>query len=103
MITVTIYLRKEIEPLPLIQHLLEQELIIAASVDTNNLAYKIVDKKLISENNNVITAQTKALLFGEIADSVEQFIGEQTTIIANPIVFSNKFFENSIRTEIKAV
>jgi uncharacterized protein involved in tolerance to divalent cations len=98
MVNVIIYLKKHHPAKALVEHLLSEKLIASASIDENNIQYKLEDGILKQETNNVITAQTKSLLFQNIIKSVRNFTGEETPINSVPIVSSNETFDNLIRT-----
>jgi uncharacterized protein involved in tolerance to divalent cations len=98
MVNVIIYLKKHHPAKALVEHLLGEKLIASASIDENNIQYKLEDGMLKQETNNVITAQTKSLLFQNIIKSVRSFTGEETPINSVPIVSSNETFDNLIRT-----
>ena len=99
MVNIIIYLKKEHKAKELVKFLLSEKLIAAASIDENNISYKL-DKGMFSEEVfSVITAQSKSLLFTEIVKAVESKLGEQTPINSTPIVGSNKTFDDAIKTK----
>jgi uncharacterized protein involved in tolerance to divalent cations len=99
MVNVIIYLKTNYNAKNLVKNLLTDKLIASASIDQNNISYKIVDGEFTAEMYNVITAQTKSLLFNEIVKSVEEIIGEEVPINSTPIVAINKLFDDTIRTK----
>ena len=99
MVNVIIYLKKEHNPKQLVKLLLTERLIASASIDENNISYKLDDTEFSEVIYSVITAQSKFLLFNEIVKAVEAEIGEETPINSTPIVGSNKVFNDSIKTK----
>ena len=66
MINVIIYLKKQHKAKELVKHLLTEKLIASASIDENNISYRMEENIVVEEVNDVITAQSKSLLFTEI-------------------------------------
>jgi hypothetical protein len=99
MVNIIIYLKKEHDAKELVKHLLTTKLIASASIDENNISYQLLENKFSSETFNVITAQSKAILFLEVVKEVETKIGEETLINSTPIVGSNRTFDTSVRTK----
>ncbi|MFT6827376.1 MAG: hypothetical protein ACJA2S_003984 [Cyclobacteriaceae bacterium] len=97
MVNVIIYLKKEHDAKELVKFLLTERLIGSASIDQNNVSYKLVDSQFSEEVYSVITAQSKSLLFNKIVDTVEEKIGEETPINSTPIVGSNRMFDHFIK------
>ena len=52
MINVTIYLKKQHNAKELIKFLLSKKLISSASIDENNISYKLVDSSFVEEVDN---------------------------------------------------
>jgi uncharacterized protein involved in tolerance to divalent cations len=98
MINVTIYLKKQHNANALVKYLLTEKLISSASIDENNISYKLDNSKIVEEVNNVITAQSKSLLFTDILKAVRNNIGEEVPINSTPIVGVNRIFDEIIRT-----
>ncbi len=98
MVNIVIYLKKEINAIELVKHLLEEKLIASATIDENNVSYKLEDNNFSTVTKNVITAQSKALLFSEIAKAVETKIGFETPIYSIPIISSNTVFKSNIKS-----
>lgn len=98
MINVTIYLKKQHNARELVKFLLTEKLISSASIDENNISYKLVKSKIVEEVNNVITAQSKSLLFTDILKAVRKNVGEEVPINSTPIVGVNRIFDEIIRT-----
>lgn len=101
MINLIVYLPKNNDPVALLQHLLTEKLIASGSIDEDNNAFVMMNDKLEKQINFVITMQTQALLFTEIANYIELQYGLETAMYANPIVASNNFFYERIRTKTK--
>jgi uncharacterized protein involved in tolerance to divalent cations len=97
MVNVIIYLKQKHNAKELVKVLLSDKLIASASIDENNVSYKLVDNNITEEVYSVITAQSKSLLFLDIIRKVEEIIGEETPINSTPIVGSNKAFDNTIK------
>jgi len=92
MVNVIIYLKKEFKAEELVCFLLTEKLIASASIDANNISYKMVNDKLKKEVYSVITAKSKSLLLDKIITTVEERIGVEVLINSTPIVGSNNFF-----------
>ena len=103
MINVIIYLRKEHNSKELIKYLLTEKLIASASIDEFNISYKMIVGTLKEEIYNVITAQTKSLLFNEIVKKVESKLGEETTIYSTPIIHSSGLFYDELLSNTSQV
>jgi hypothetical protein len=99
MINVIIYLKKEHNSEKLVELLLSKKLIASASIDMDNVSYKIMDEVVVKEVFNVITAQSKALLFNSIVQLAENVIGESIAISSTPIVGANGFFNETVRSK----
>lgn len=103
MINIVFYLKKEHDPIVLVEKLFRLELIASASIDQDNCTYTMEDGKLVRTVRSVITAQTKSLLFAEISKIVEEDYGVDIPINSLPIVLSNKMFDSTIRLKTRAV
>jgi|694.fasta_scaffold13278_9 uncharacterized protein involved in tolerance to divalent cations len=99
MVNVIIYLKKQDDAKSLVRFLLEERLIASASIDENNVLYKLDDNFLSEEVYSVITSQSKSLLFPVIVSAVRQRIGAETPIVSTPIVASNEIFDQTIKTK----
>jgi uncharacterized protein involved in tolerance to divalent cations len=97
MINVIIYLKENQQATELIIHLLKKKLIASASIDQNNVSYKMKEGVLIEEVYTVVTAQSKSLLLNQIINEVEEQVGASISINATPIVGLNKTFSESIQ------
>ena len=98
MVNVIIYLKKEHDAKEVVKFLLEKKLIASASIDENNVSYKLENDQFSEVVYSVITSQSKSLLFSEIVKALEAKTGEDTAIISVPIVASNKIFDDTIRS-----
>jgi hypothetical protein len=103
MVNVIIYLKKEHNAIEFVKFLLTEKLVASASIDENNVSYKLLDGKLYEDVYTVITAQTKSLLFNEIVKLVEERIGDEIPIISSPIVASNRIFDDNIKSKTIAI
>ncbi len=99
MVNVLIYLKKEDSAKELVKYLLEEKLIASATIDENNISYKLENNVFSEEVFSVITAQSKSLLFSEIVKAVEAKIGKDVPINSTPIVGSNQIFDDNIRSK----
>jgi len=102
MVNVIIYLKEEFQAEEIVKFLLIEKLIASASIDENNVSYRINDGHLKKEIYSVITAKTKSLLLTNIIKAVEERIGTEVLINSTPIVGSNTHFdvlvkENTLR------
>ncbi|MBK9319235.1 MAG: hypothetical protein IPM91_10665 [Bacteroidetes bacterium] len=84
MVNIIIYLKKTYNAKEVVRELLAEKLIASASIDENNISYKMENGVLIEELSSVITAQSKSLLFSEIAKSLQNMFGEEIPIISSP-------------------
>lgn len=103
MINVIIYLRQNQHPKDVVNFLLKEKLIASASIDENNISYKMIDDEIVEEVYTVITSQSKALLFDDIVSAVESRLGEKVAINSVPIVGANGFFNDTIRKRTIAI
>jgi hypothetical protein len=98
-----IYLRTEHDPKKMVELLLTERLIASASIDMNNISYKMKNGIICEEIYNVITAQSKAQLFSTIVDVAEKEIGESISINSVPIVGANGFFNETVVNLTKSI
>ena len=80
----------------MVRELLVEKLIATASIDENNISYKMENGVLIEELSSVITAQSKSLLFSDIVKVLQNKFGEEIPIISTPIIGSTRVFEETI-------
>lgn len=97
MVNVIIYLKEEFNAEELVALLLVEKLIASASIDANNVSFKIDNGILIKESYSVITAKSKSLLLTSIIKSVEEKINGEVLINSTPIVGSNNLFNELIK------
>lgn len=98
MVNLVIYLKKDYDPVGLVERLLSAQLVASASIDQNNESFTLQDGTLSKEVYNVITAQTKSLLFTEITKVIEAEFGPDVPVNATPIVASNRIFDELLRS-----
>lgn len=99
MVNVFIYLKNTHNAKDLVASLLAEKLIASASIDENNVSYKMVDDQIIENVYSVITAQSKSLLLPEIIKRTELTYGGDVPINCSPIVGSNQAFLDTILTK----
>ena len=99
MVNIIIYLNKEHNAKELVKFLLTEKLISSASIDENNLSYKLTDEGFSEVVYSVITAHSKALLFNTLVHVVERRIGEEIPICSTPIVGSSRIFDYAVRRQ----
>jgi uncharacterized protein involved in tolerance to divalent cations len=96
MVNIIIYLKKTYNAKEVVRELLAEKLIASASIDENNISYKMENGVLIEELSSVITAQSKSLLFSDIVKALQSKFGEEIPIISTPIIGSTRVFEENI-------
>jgi hypothetical protein len=97
MVNVIIYLKTVHNPKTIVESLLNERLVASASIDYNNVLYELSDLLVSEEHYNVITAQSKSLLFSDIVEFVQSKVGLEVLVISTPIVGSNRLFDSLIR------
>lgn len=103
MINVIIYLDKINEAKNLVDMLLTEGLIANASIDSDNVSYRIENDEIVTNVNYVITAQTKSLLFSLIDRFISERYGHQVPIYAIPIIQANESFDTLIRNNTRKI
>ena len=103
MINAIIYIDKVHDAKVLVEILLKDGLIANASIDNDNISYKIEDNEMIKNVNNVITAQTKSLLFSLIEKYIKEKYGDNVQIYSVPITQANNSFDALIRSNTKKI
>ena len=96
MVNIIIYLKEKYDAKELVTTLLKEKLIASASIDLNNVSHTLERNEIIENVFNVITAQSKSLLFNEIVDFVEKRFVEKIPINSIPIIGSNRVFNEII-------
>ena len=96
MVNIIIYLKEKYDAKELVTTLLKEKLIASASIDLNNVSHTLERNEIIENVFNVITAQSKSLLFNEIVDFVEKRFEEKIPINSIPIIGSNSVFNEII-------
>ncbi len=100
MINVVIYLKRDQEPVRLVEKLLSMKFIANATIDENNESYTFDDNKMVKEIYSVITAKTLSTLFSKIEAYIESELGPNILINSVPIIASNKQFNKLIQSKI---
>jgi hypothetical protein len=103
MVNVIFYLKKQQCPKKLVEFLLGEKLIASATIDLNNISFKQEGNKIKKYIYNVVTAQTKSLLFSEIIKSVARKFGDEIRINSVPIINSNPSFYDMVNSSTKMV
>ena len=103
MVNVIIYLKNDQHPKELVELLLREKLISSASIDNNNVSYKYEQDAMSECVYNVITAQTKSLLFNEIIEWVEKKYGSGIPVVSVPIINSNNSFAELVKSSTKLI
>lgn len=103
MINLIIYLDKKHDATRLVNLLLQEELVANASIDIDNISYRVENNQIVQSTNNVITAQTKALLFSLIEKLIKEKYGDDTSIYSLPITQANYYFDMFIRSNTKKI
>ena len=103
MVNVIIYLDKINDAKNLVEILLRDGLIANASIDYDNISYRIENNEMIKNVNCVITAQTKALLFSSIEKLIGEKYGDNVQIYSLPITQANTSFDTLLRSNTKKV
>ena len=103
MINVIIYLDKVHDAKVLVEILLKEGLIANASIDNENISYRIEYNEMIKNVNNVITAQTKALLFSLIEKYIKEKYGDNVQIYSVLITQANTSFDTLVRNNTNKI
>lgn len=101
MVNIIIYLNEENEANVLVETLLMEGLIANASIDTDNISYRIENNKMVMNVNCVNTVQTKSLFFSQIENWIKEKYGDDVQIYSVPITQANHSFDTLIRTNTK--
>lgn len=96
MVNIIIYLKEKYDAKELVKSLLKEKLIASATIDLNNVSHTFESGEIKEKVYNVITAQSKALLFTEIVGFIEKQLGENIPINSIPIIGSNRVFNDII-------
>lgn len=103
MVNVIFYLTKQHCPKKLVEFLLGEKLIASATIDLNNISFKQEGNSVKKYIYNVVTAQTKSLLFSEIIKSVTGKFGDEIRINSVPIINSNPAFYDMVNNNTKVI
>jgi uncharacterized protein involved in tolerance to divalent cations len=101
MVNVLIYLKTDFDPHQLVEQLFQKKLIAKATIDLDNKSYQMEGDDLVIRHYNVLTIQTRSLLFSKLEQFVEQTIGANIPIYSLPITQSNSWFDNYVRNQTK--
>ncbi len=97
MVNIIIYLEQAKEAQEVVNELLALKLIANASIDIDNVSYRLADDRIERSIHSVITAQTKSLLFSQIERLIQEKHGENVPIFSMPITQANHTFDDLIR------
>lgn len=98
MINVHIYVDSQKDAHQLVTGLMEKDLLAHASIDKDNHSFFKINGKITEQINFVITGQTKALLFKDILDFIENKGFDHTKVYSVPITQCNENFGEIIRS-----
>ncbi len=101
MIQLIIYLDDQHDPEELVLKLLKNQLAAKATIDRGNTSYFLTDNQLKTQTRNIITVQTRALLFSEIEGYLYKIYQKEIPICSMPITQSNRAFSDFIRANTK--
>lgn len=101
MVNVLIYLNTDYDPYQLVEQLFEKKLIAKATIDLDNKSYQMEENGLVIRHYNVLTLQTRSLLFTKLEQFVEMSFGPNIPIYSLPITQSNSWFDNYVRNQTK--
>jgi uncharacterized protein involved in tolerance to divalent cations len=101
MIQVIIYLDDQHDPEELVLKLLKNQLAAKATIDRGNTSYFLLDNQLKTQTRNIITVQTRALLFSEIEEFLYTLYQKEIPMCSLPITQSNRAFSDFIRANTK--
>jgi hypothetical protein len=84
-----------------VEQLFEEKLIAKATIDLDNKSYQMEENGLVIRHYNVLTLQTRSLLFTKLEQFVEKSYGASIPIYSLPITQSNSWFDNYVRNQTK--
>lgn len=96
MVNIIIYLKEKYDAKELVKTLLKEKFIASATIDFNNVSHTLENNEITENVYNVITAQSKSLLFTEIVDFIKNKFDEKIPINSIPIIGSNRVFNEFI-------
>ncbi|HLP13111.1 MAG TPA: divalent cation tolerance protein CutA [Flavobacteriales bacterium] len=103
MINVHIHLDESLDARAVVLELLQRKLIAHASIDNSNKTL-IYDKgELKTDTCNVITAQTRAMLFSKVVEFIDEHYRGHIKVYSTPITQSNNLFAQIIREATEKV
>jgi len=97
MVTVIIYLDNTHSAKEFVNILLSKGLIANASIDSNNVSYRMENSEIIENLNSVITVQAKSLLFSKVDKFIKEKYGSHVPIFSLPITQASESFDTMIR------
>lgn len=103
MINAVIYLDQNFNAELLAKLLLENKLAASVSIDINNNQYILENDQIVKKTHNVLSIQTKSLLFSKITEFVEATIGPEIPIYSVPLTQTNLHFDQFIRKNTKTI
>lgn len=101
MVNVLIYLKTDYDPHRLVEQLLHEGLIAKATIDFDNKSYQMENDEIVVRHYNVLTIQTRSMLFTKLEQFVEQEYESSIPIYSLPITQSNSWFDNYVRNQTK--
>jgi uncharacterized protein involved in tolerance to divalent cations len=99
MVNVLIYLHSQKDAMQLVELLLHEKLIAKATIDKHNQSFELKDGKVKIKTYNIVTIQTKSMLFTKISKIVENEFSPETPIYSLPITQSNSWFDDFVRKQ----
>lgn len=103
MINIYIYLDNQKDAKRIVEDLFEQQLVAHAAIDFNNSSFWFEDGKIKEKENCLITAQTKALLFDEVAYYLSNKVKSDVKFYSMPITQTNLSFGDYIRNNTRKI
>lgn len=101
MVNVLIYLSIEHDPHKLVEQLLHEKLIAKATIDFDNKSYELQDGQIVIRHYNVLTIQSRSMLFTKLEQWVKRECSANIPIYSLPITQSNSWFDNYVRNQTK--
>jgi uncharacterized protein involved in tolerance to divalent cations len=99
MVNVLIYLNNQKDAMQLVELLLHEKLIAKATIDKDNRSFEMIDGNVEMKAYNVVTIQTKSMLFSHISKIVAKEFSPETPIYSLPITQSNSWFDEFVRKQ----
>lgn len=99
MVNVLIYLNSQKDAMHLVELLLHEKLIAKATIDEDNKSFELNNGNVEIKTYNIVTIQTKSMLFSKISKIVEKEFSPETPIYSLPITQSNSWFDEFVRRQ----